>query len=73
MALLFAVLLRMSLACVLSVITSVGGVTVGSVSVMGSFLVVPALMVFGCFAMMMGGMAVMFGCFPMMFGSFFGH
>ena len=49
--LLLAVLLRMSLACVLSVIASVGGVTVGSMSMMRRFLVMPALVVFSCLSM----------------------
>jgi hypothetical protein len=41
----------MSLACVLSVIASVGGVTVGGVSMMRRFLVMPALVVFSCLSM----------------------
>jgi hypothetical protein len=49
--LLFTVFLRMSLACILSVIASVGGVTVGAVSMMRRFLVMPALVVFSCLSM----------------------
>ena len=49
--LLFTVFLRMSLACMLSVIASVGGVTVGAVSMMRRFLVMPALVVFSCLSM----------------------
>ena len=49
--LLFTVLLRMSLACVFSVIASVAGVTVGGVSMMRRFLVMPALVVFSCLSM----------------------
>ena len=49
--LLLTVFLRMSLACVLSVIASVGGVTVGSMSVMRRFLVMPALVVFSRLSM----------------------
>ena len=44
--LLFAVLLRMCLACVVSVIASVRGMTAGSVSMMRRFLVMPTLVVF---------------------------
>ena len=36
----------MGLACVLSVIASLGGVTVGSVSMMRRFLMLPAIVVF---------------------------
>jgi hypothetical protein len=49
--LLLAVLLRMSLACMLSVIASVGGVTVGAVGMMRRFLVMPTLVVFSCLSM----------------------
>ena len=49
--LLFTVFLRMSLACMLSVIACVGGVTVGAVSMMRRFLVMPALVVFSCLSM----------------------
>ena len=52
--LLFTVFLRMSLACMLSVIASVGGVTVGAVSMMRRFLVMPALVVFSCLSMVPG-------------------
>jgi hypothetical protein len=38
----------MNLACVLSVIACLGGVTVGSVSMMRRFLVMSALVVFSC-------------------------
>jgi hypothetical protein len=41
----------MSLACVVSVIARVSGVTVGSVSMMRRFLVMPALVVFSCLSM----------------------
>jgi hypothetical protein len=63
----------MRFAGVVSVIASVARVTACSVSVVGGFLVLPALMVLGCFVMMTSGMAVVFGCFAMMFGSFFRH
>ena len=62
----------MRFAGVVSVIASVARVTTGSVSVMGGFLVLPALML-GCFIVMTSGLAVVFGCFAMMFGSFFRH
>jgi hypothetical protein len=41
----------MSLACVVSVVASVGGVTVGSVSMMRRFLVMSAVVVFSCLSM----------------------
>src|SRR6476659_5282142 len=63
----------MRFAGVVRVIPSVACVTAGSVSVMGGFLVLPALMMLGCFVVMTSGMAVMFGCFAMMFRSFFRH
>jgi hypothetical protein len=63
----------MGLACVLSVIASVGGVTVGSVSVMRRFLVMPALVVFSCLSMVPRSFWVMFRCFAMMFSSLFRH
>ena len=40
----------MRFAGVISVIASVARVTAGSVSVMGGFLVLPAFMMLGCFA-----------------------
>jgi uncharacterized membrane protein YfcA len=63
----------MRFAGVVSVIASVARVTTGSVSVMGGFLVLPALMMLGCFIVMTSGLAVVFGCFAMMFCSFFRH
>jgi hypothetical protein len=67
------VLLGVSFAGVVSVITGVARVATSSVSVMGGLLVLPALMMLGCFVVMTSGMAVMLGCFAMMFGSFFRH
>jgi hypothetical protein len=41
----------MSLACVVSVIAGVGGVTLGGMSMVRRLLVMPALMVFSCLSM----------------------
>jgi hypothetical protein len=63
----------MSFAGVVSVIASVARVTAGSVSVMGSLLMLPALMVLGRFAMMASRVGVVFRRLSMMFGSFLRH
>jgi hypothetical protein len=55
------------------VVSGVQGMAAGCVSMMGRFFVLPALMMFGCFAMMASRMGMMFCGLLMVFGCFLGH
>jgi hypothetical protein len=57
----------------LTVLASMARVTAGSVRMMRSFLVLTALVVFGCLPVMTSGMRVVFRGFAMMLGGFFRH
>jgi hypothetical protein len=63
----------MKLPGLFGVVSGVKGVAAGCVSMMGRFFVLPALMMFGCFAVMAGSMGMMFCGLPMVFGCFLRH
>jgi hypothetical protein len=71
--LLLAVFLHVSLPRFLGVVRGMMSVAAGGVGVMGSLLVVPALVMFGGFAMMAGCVGVMLGCLLVVLGCFLGH
>ena len=66
-------LLTMCLTRMLTVLASMARVPAGSVCMMRSFLVMTALVVFGCFPVMTSSMRVVFRGFAMMLGGFFRH
>jgi len=72
-ALFLAMLLRMGLAGFLGVFSRVKGMASSRVGMMCGFLVVSAIMMFGCFAVMVGSVGMMFRGLPMMLGCFFRH
>ncbi len=71
--LLFAVLFDVSLSSFFDVMLSVMRVTAGGMSMMGGLFVMPALIVFGCFVMMMCSMFVVLCCLLMVLGCFLRH
>lgn len=63
----------MPLAGFLRMISGVERVATGCVSMVGRFLVMPAIVMFGCFLVMVGSMFMMFCGLPMMLGCFLRH
>lgn len=63
----------MRLAGFLRMISGVERVTTGCVSMMGRFLVMTAIVMFGCFVVMVGSMFMMFCGLPMMLSCFLRH
>jgi hypothetical protein len=61
----------MRFAGMLGVLSRVKRMASGRVGMMCGFLVVSALVVLGCFAMMMGSVSMMFCGLPMVLGCFF--
>jgi hypothetical protein len=72
-ALLLAVLLGMRPSCLFGVMSSVRSVTVRGVRMVGSFLVVPGVMVFASFCVVLCSMCGVFCCLLVMLGCFLGH
>jgi hypothetical protein len=72
-ALLLAVLLGMRPSCLFGVMSSVGSVTVRGVRMVGSLLVVPGVMVFASFCVVLCSMCGVFCCLLVMLGCFLGH
>jgi hypothetical protein len=63
----------MRLAGFLRVISGVERVATGCVSMMGRFLMMPAIVMFGCFVMMVGSMFMMFCGLPMILSCLLRH
>jgi len=49
------------------------GMAARRVSMMGCFLVLPTVVMFGRFPMVAGGVRMMFGCLPVVFSCFLRH
>ena len=71
--LLLAVLLGMRPSCFFGVMSSVGGVPMRGVCVVGGLLVLPGVVVFAGFCVMLSSMCGVFCCLLVMFRSLFGH
>jgi hypothetical protein len=67
----FAVFLHVGFSSFFGVISSVKRVAPSGVCMMSRFFVPPALMMFGCFSMMMRGLRMMFLGLLMVLGCFF--
>jgi hypothetical protein len=72
-SLLFAVLLGMRPSCLFGVMSSVGGVSVRCVRMMGGLLVVPGVVVFASFCVVSSSMCGVFCCLLVVLRSFLGH
>jgi hypothetical protein len=72
-ALLLAVLLGMRPSCLFGVMSSVGSVTVRGVRMVGGLLVVPGVVVFASFCVVLCSMCGVFCCLLVMLGCFLGH
>jgi hypothetical protein len=72
-ALLLAVLLGMRPCCLFGVMSSVGGVPVRGVRMVGSLLVVPGIVVFTSFCVVLSSMCGVFCCLLVVLGCFLGH
>jgi hypothetical protein len=59
--------------CLFGVMSSVGGVPVRSVRVVGRLLVVPGIVVFASFCMVVSSMCGVFCCLLVVLGCFLGH
>jgi hypothetical protein len=68
-----AVFRHMKLPSLFGVMSGVKGMAAGYLSLMGRFFVLPALMMFGCFAVMAGSMGMMFCGLLMVSGCFLRH
>jgi hypothetical protein len=66
-------LLRVSLTRFLGMVDGVMPVTASRVRVMGSLFVISALVMFGCFGMMLGGVGVVLRCLLVVLGCFLRH
>jgi hypothetical protein len=71
--LLLAVLLGVRPSCLFGVMSSVGGVPVRGVRMVGGLLMVPGVVVFASFCVVVGSMCGVFCCLLVMFRSLFGH
>jgi hypothetical protein len=72
-ALLLAVLLGMRPSCFFGVMSSVGGVPVRGVRVVGGLLVLPSVVVFTSLCVMVSSMCCVFCCLLVVLGCFLGH
>jgi hypothetical protein len=59
--------------CFFGVMSSLGGVPVRGVCVVGGLLVVPGVVVFASFCVVSSSVCGVFGCFLVVFGCFLGH
>jgi hypothetical protein len=57
----------------IGVISCMKRMATGCMSMMGRFLVVPTIVMLGCFAVMVSSMGMMFCGFPMVIGCFLRH
>jgi hypothetical protein len=71
--LLLAVLLGVRPSCLFGVMSSVGGVPVRGVRMVGGLLVVPGVVVFASFCVVVSSMCGVFCCLLVMFRSLLGH
>ena len=60
-------MLKMEFGCLFVMMNCLQMMSVRDMSMVGGFLVIAGLMVFGCFLMMTGRVLMMFGSFSMMF------
>lgn len=59
--------------CLFGVMSSVGGVPVRGVRMVGGLLVLPSVVVFASFCVVSSSMCGVFCCLPVVFRSFLGH